>query len=110
MRERIPDTTKIWTEEDARRVFDVWRRSGESLAAFARRHGLTEQRMYWWRRRLSTPTEPTTTALTLVPATVIGGDEAGIVIRLPTGVAIEVANATPSWIAAVVNELSRSAL
>lgn len=107
MREAIPDATKIWTEEDARRVFDVWRRSGESLAAFARRYGLTEQRMYWWRRRLSAPTEATT-ALTLVPAAVVGGDEPGIVIRLPTGVTIEVASATPSWVAAVVNELSRS--
>lgn len=107
MRETIPDPTKIWSEEDARRVFDVWRRSGESLVAFARRYNLTQQRMYWWRRRLETATKPPT-ALSLVPAVVVGGDDPEIVIRLPTGVTLEVAKATPAWVAAVVNELSRS--
>ena len=108
MRESIPDAAAIWTEDDARRALEAWRRSGDSLAAFARRHGLTPERLYWWRRRLATAVAPPPARLSLVPATVVVADEAGIAIRLPSGVTIEVASASPTWVAAVVSELARS--
>jgi hypothetical protein len=102
----------VWTEDEAREVLDAWRRSGESLAAFARNHRLTVQRLYWWRRRLSPPSSKPAAVVSFVPATVIDpepvGDGAGIVIRLPSGVAIEIAHASPAWLAAVVSELARS--
>jgi hypothetical protein len=113
MREPLPDAAMVWTEDEAREVLDAWRRSGESLAAFARRHRLTAQRLYWWRSRLSSPPSPKSAAVvSFVPATVIdpepAADGAGIVIRLPSGVAIEIAHASPAWLAAIVSELARS--
>lgn len=41
-----------WREAQARVVVDAWRRSGESLAAFARSHRLGQQRLKRWARRL----------------------------------------------------------
>jgi transposase-like protein len=42
-----------WTTQDARAVLAAQAQSGESLSAFARRHGLTPQRLCWWRKRLA---------------------------------------------------------
>lgn len=41
-----------WIEEDAREVLDEWRRSGDSLAGFARKKGLIPERLSWWKKRL----------------------------------------------------------
>lgn len=42
-----------WSEADARRVLALWEASGESRAAFARRHGLRATRLAWWSSRLA---------------------------------------------------------
>jgi hypothetical protein len=42
-----------WSEEEARRVLSAWEASGESLRSFGRRHGIMEQRLWWWKKRLS---------------------------------------------------------
>ena len=42
-----------WREDDARRVVDAWQDSGESIVEFARRLGLTRQRVSRWATRLS---------------------------------------------------------
>ena len=42
-----------WSEAEARRVLTLWEASGESAAAFARRHGLRATRLAWWSRRLA---------------------------------------------------------
>ena len=44
-----------WTEVEARAVLAVWKKSGMSVDAFARHHGLTPQRVYWWRKKLVRP-------------------------------------------------------
>ncbi len=107
----FPDPTSTWSLDDARRIFDEWRRSGETLAAFARRCGVSAARLYWWRKRLAAaPREAA--ALSLVPATVIdetAATPAALTIRLPNGIGIEAPHATPAWIAAVVAALARSA-
>lgn len=36
-----------WTAREARQVLSAWRASGLSMSAFARRHGLTVQRVAW---------------------------------------------------------------
>jgi len=41
-----------WTEDEARTVLSAASRSGLSLAAFARRHGLPDRTLYWWRTQL----------------------------------------------------------
>ena len=43
----------MWTESEARRVLAEAGRSGLSLNAFGREHGIQPQRLYWWRDRLS---------------------------------------------------------
>jgi len=103
----LPDSSDSWSPDDARRVFDEWRQSGDSLAAFARRHGISSARLYWWRKRLAAES-PDPRTLSLVPSTVTEGTMAPITIRLPNGIGIEATSATPAWIAAVVAELSRS--
>ena len=103
MRTRFPDPADTWTEDDARAVLDEWRRSGESIAAFARTRGVAAPRLYWWKKRLPAPV---TSALSLVPASIISTG-ASVTIHLPGEVTIEVANASPSWVAAIVVELTR---
>jgi hypothetical protein len=102
----------IWTEDQAREVLDAWRRSGETLVTFARNHRLTVQRLYWWRRRLPSSPPKSAAVVSFVPATVIdpasATDGAGVVIRLPNGVAIEISSASPAWLTAIVSELARS--
>lgn len=41
-----------WGEAEARVVVSAWRRSGKSMAAFAREHGLVAQRLSRWSRRV----------------------------------------------------------
>ena len=51
-----------WSEDEARSVLAAASRSGVSLAAFARRHGLSDRTLYWWRSQLRAHpnVEPTT--------------------------------------------------
>ena len=44
---------RYWRETDARAALAAHRTSGLSLPVFARRHGLTVQRLRWWRQRLT---------------------------------------------------------
>ena len=41
-----------WSEEDARVVVDAWQESGETMASFARRHGVQAKRVARWVKRL----------------------------------------------------------
>lgn len=43
---------RYWREEQARVVVAAWKRSDESLTAFARRHGIERRRLERWARRL----------------------------------------------------------
>jgi transposase-like protein len=45
--------TARWSASDARRVLGLHEQSGESRAAFARRHGLHPERLAWWKRRFA---------------------------------------------------------
>src|SRR4051794_35362095 len=111
MRKRLPDREDVWTPEDARRVLDDAERSGESLAAFARSHGVGPARLYWWKKRLAIEAPPTAAAsptLSLVPAVIARDATVALLIRLPGGVSIEIAEATPSAVVAIAAALARS--
>jgi hypothetical protein len=43
---------RYWRERDARVVVEAWRNSGESVAAFARRHHVERRRVAWWAGRI----------------------------------------------------------
>ena len=101
----VPDPRDAWTPDEARRLFDEHQRVGGSLAGFARQRGISPARLYWWKKRLAGE-PPNLSALSLVPATVISS--AAVTIRLPNGIAVDFAQATPEMIARVVGELARS--
>jgi transposase-like protein len=106
---RFPDPQSTWSEKEARVALAEWRRSGEPLAAFARKHGVAEARLYWWRKRLGPQRENRRSIISLVPAAVISRDEVVATIRTRDGLTIELANATPAQVAAVANALEGSA-
>jgi len=62
----LPDLPPEWTEDDARLALDEWRRSGQTIAAFAREHQMSAPRLYWWRKRL--PKDGAAPMTSLVPA------------------------------------------
>jgi transposase-like protein len=43
--------SNYWTEGEAQTVLEAYEASGLSVAEFARRHGLTPQRLRWWKKR-----------------------------------------------------------
>ena len=105
---RVPyQRSRQWNEEKAREVLEEWKRSGETIAVFSRKHGLVPERLYIWRKRFAAEISAPTGALSLVPATVVS-TEADLVVRLRDGVVIEVTNASPRWVATMVTELTRS--
>jgi hypothetical protein len=59
-----------WTRAKAEEELAQWSASGESLYSYARRHGLSEQRLYYWRARLADDPEPARARL--VPAVIRG--------------------------------------
>ena len=112
-----------WKPADAGRVVTEWTKSGESMTAFARRHGLALHRMHYWRERLGT--EPAAAATTrpgvrFVPA-VVGPASAPLLSVEPRttavpvcvvadGVRVELSDphgTDPQWVAALVQSLRR---
>jgi len=90
-------------------MLEEWRRSGDTIAAFARRHSVSAWRLYSWRKKLRTEAKPQAApTLSLVPASIVAVSGATLTLRLPGEVSIDVANASPSWVATLVAELTRS--
>lgn len=78
-----------WTPDEAHRVLADAASSGLTLAAYARKHGLREQQMYWWNNRLRTSVDlaPSTRGpMTFVPVVQVRGpaasSDSGIEVRL----------------------------
>lgn len=88
-------------------MIDEWKQSGDTIAEFSRKRGLVPERLYLWRKRFGEAAASSARPLTLVPATIVSTN-ADVVVQLPNGVGIEIANASPTWVAAVVRELVRS--
>lgn len=49
--------TRHWSEADARVVLQAWRSSGQSMSAFARKHGIGVSRLSGWKQRVGGATE-----------------------------------------------------
>ena len=108
-----------WTRAHAEGVLARWSESGESLYLYARRHGLSEQRLYYWRARLAEDPQPTRARL--VPAVVRGaapgwvnleGSRASSAVTVSYGdVRIEVSDpraVDAAWVSELVHLLVRS--
>jgi hypothetical protein len=84
----------------------AWSRSGMSLTAFARQVGVGAERLRWWHKRLGADKDKRAT-LTFIPA-VVSPRTSPVVLRLPRGVEVEVADATAvpaQWLVEVVHAL-----
>lgn len=86
-----------------------------TVIAFARKLGVTPERLYWWRRRLRETDKPKgkrsrrrkAATISLIPAQVVSDAAAttGVVVRLPDDVVIDLGDASPVWVAALIREL-----
>jgi hypothetical protein len=104
------ETRRHWSADHARGMLAAWRRSGLSLAAFARRQGLNAERLRWWRKRLGT-VEGKGATLAFIPA-VVSAKISPVVVRLPRGVEVEAPDVTAvpaRWLAEVVRALETEA-
>lgn len=108
-------TRRHWKREGAARVLSDWASSGESMAAFARRHRLGLHRLQWWRAQLAQTADCHAQAVRLIPAVPrraplisIGSPAAGVVSVTIGAARIEVndpGQTDPRWLAALVSEL-----
>jgi transposase-like protein len=57
-----------WTERDAREALAELARTGESIAGFARRRGVSGERVRYWRRRLADGAPPAFVAVPVASA------------------------------------------
>ena len=121
--QRAITTGRFWTEAEAREALAERRRSGESVVAFARRHGISAKRLYWWRHQLKTRTTkaergndaPREAVARLIPVTVrpvpneAQANEGVVVtdgeLRVEVGVASAV---SPTWIATLLRLVRES--
>jgi len=104
------ESRRHWSAAQAGGTLKAWRRSGLSLAAFARRQGVNAERLRWWRKRLGTA-EGKGPALAFIPA-VLSGKRSPVVVRLPRGGEVEAADVTAvpaRWLAEVVRALEAEA-
>lgn len=118
-------TRARWKPADAARVIAEWTQSGESMTAFARRHGLALHRLHYWRDRLGpkgaasgTPIAepgvrfvpavawpPSAPLLSLEPRTATA-----LVCVVEGSVRVEVSDpqgTDPRWVASLIDELRR---
>lgn len=85
-----------------------WRRSGLSMAAFAREQGLEPQRVRYWRERLEPKRGNSKATRLLVPGVVMNVPGTGtgpVTLQLPRGVVVEARAARdvePAWVAELV--------
>src|SRR4029077_1593585 len=75
---------QVWGELEARQALAELSRSGESILEFARRRGISAQRVYYWKKRIAERAAPTFVA---VP---VAGGQAGQIEIIAHGVTIHV--------------------
>jgi transposase len=78
---------RTWRDEDKARIVGEIATSGDSVCAVARRHGLSPQQLFGWRRQLreSEVGRSEADGLQFVPAVVDAGSSAVAQRRMPRG-------------------------
>lgn len=97
-----------WTEEEARAVLAAAKRSGLSLSAFARRHGLSDRTLYWWqmRTRSHADVEPATGSFVRICTQSLSSRETSGVEMVVSGAVIRISPGfCPQTLAQVVAAL-----
>jgi hypothetical protein len=75
-----------WRESAARVMVDAWRGSGETVAAFARRHGVDRRRLARWVRRMEASAGEV--VVPFHPVRVVGGGPEARVTDAPIEIAV----------------------
>lgn len=102
---------KYWRKEDAERVLEALRRSGESVPAFARRHGVGPERIAYWQERVAEVEAPVLVPMIVRAAAPTASVGVAVTVAIG-GVRVEVADAArvpPAWLAALVGALGGAA-
>lgn len=97
-----------WSEIEGRAAIAAWKASGDTVAAFARDHGVDPQRIGWWRKRLA---EGESVAAALVPVTIAASRMGAVRVRVDD-VEIEIVDGelvSPEWVAALALSVRRGA-
>ena len=94
-------------------MLDALAASGMSARHFALAHGLSVQRIYWWRKRVVeadlTPSSGERAELIPIRLPDELSREGAALVHLANGVVLEVPlSASPDWIAAVVRTLTEA--
>jgi transposase len=76
---------RTWRDEDKTRIVAEIATSGDSVCAVARRHGLSPQQLFGWRRQLRGAGDSEADGLQFVPAVVDAGSSAVAQRRMPRG-------------------------
>ena len=76
---------RTWRDEDKARIVAEIATSGDSVCAVARRHGLSPQQLFGWRRQLREAGSSEADELQFVPAVVDGESSAVPRRRAPRG-------------------------
>lgn len=116
--ERAIERGAHWSETEARAALATQKKSGESIAAFGRRHGIAPKRLYWWRDRLGGAAAeeerskrskepigrliPLTVVQAPAPRGLVGGHR---VVVIDGGLRVEVEEpeaVSPAWVATLV--------
>ena len=106
-------TGEQWSEGDAREAIAAWAASGESMTGFARRHGVTPQRLSWWRLRTNGSREPSRTSLipvTVTSSPLVSLGAASVTVTMGD-LRIDVedpSRVSPSWVAALLSAMRES--
>jgi transposase-like protein len=98
-----------WSAEEARFVLRAQERSGLSVHAFAREHGLSHERLYRWVRKLGASSDHApahdVADIEFTPVVLTNSRTAPVVTVRVDDVELEVADPSgvdPSWLAAVI--------
>ena len=105
------------SKKNARRMgalVDGWRRSGQTLSAFARTHGVTRDKLVYWCRRLGAAPRrgrrSNAREVSFAPVELVAGSVAvlSVEVTLPGGVRLAIGSgATAELVAAVMEGLRR---
>lgn len=85
----------------------LFERSGKSVSAFCREHGLCEQTFYYWRKRLRRDAIlPAVKAGFAEVAVEAAGVSSNVTVHLNTGILLEIpVGADPAWVGRLMGEL-----
>ena len=105
-----------WNATKASEVMGDWRRSGGSLAQYARVKGVSLKRLYWWKTRLASVPAPLAVATpAFVPVVVRATPRLApsvIVVALGDAMRVEVhelSSASAAWVAMLARAEQESA-